>query len=93
LPSSLFRSKSNTHFPSLLPRNNSTHNQKSQIHTPIMASFMPEQARAPPALPLPVPPVTKARFFDSFFDFHTPVIDFSFLFFFCLLCDLMRCAV
>uniref|UniRef100_A0A2K2B8X0 CN hydrolase domain-containing protein n=1 Tax=Populus trichocarpa TaxID=3694 RepID=A0A2K2B8X0_POPTR len=61
LPSSLFRSKSNTHFPSLLPRNNSTHNQKSQIHTPIMASFMPEQARAPPALPLPVPPVTKFK--------------------------------
>jgi omega-amidase len=47
-----------------------------------MASFMPEQARAPPALPLPVPPVTKARFFDSFFDFHTPVIDFFFFSFF-----------
>ncbi|KAJ6914780.1 hypothetical protein NC651_016917 [Populus alba x Populus x berolinensis] len=62
LPSSLFRSKSNTHFPSLLLRNNSTHNQKSQIHTPVMASsFMPEQARAPPALPLPVPPVTKFK--------------------------------
>jgi len=79
LPSSLFRSKSNTHFPSLLLRNNSTHNQKSQIHTPIMASsFMPEQARAPPALPLPVPPVAKARFFYSFFDLLTSIIDFFF---------------
>lgn len=64
LPSSFFGSNSNTHFASLLIRNNSFHNQKSQIHTPIMASsFKPEQARAPPALPLPVPPVTKARFF------------------------------
>ncbi|KAJ6361702.1 hypothetical protein OIU78_002180 [Salix suchowensis] len=62
LPSSFFGSKSNTHFASLLIRNNSFHNQKSQIHTPIMASsFKPEQARAPPALPLPVPPVTKFK--------------------------------
>ena len=88
LPSSFFGSKSNTHFASLLLRNNSFHNQKSQIHTPIMASsFKPEQARAPPALPLPVPPVTKARFF-----LFATVIDFSF-FWLAARCDVMRCAV
>ncbi|PON71744.1 Carbon-nitrogen hydrolase [Parasponia andersonii] len=41
---------------------------KSHFHTnnfsPVMASsYRPEQARAPPALPLPAPPVTKARYF------------------------------
>ncbi|KAF3446093.1 hypothetical protein FNV43_RR11272 [Rhamnella rubrinervis] len=45
--------------------------RKNQIHTPnfssIMASsYKPEQARSPPALPLPTPPISKARFFCSF---------------------------
>ena len=43
-------------------------NRKNRIQTTnfpsIMASsYKPEQARSPPALPLPTPPITKARFF------------------------------
>jgi omega-amidase len=52
----------------------------TQIHTgfaPIMAaSYKPEQARAPPALSLPTPPVTKARLFLSF------IFNFSVSFFY-----------
>ncbi|KAJ4830847.1 Omega-amidase, chloroplastic [Turnera subulata] len=51
--------------PALLPFNRSNLNRKVQIHSstaPIMASsFKPEQARSPPALPLPAPPLTKFK--------------------------------
>ncbi|KAG5244091.1 omega-amidase,chloroplastic [Salix suchowensis] len=41
------------------------HNQKSQIHTPIMASsFKPEQARAPPLFPCPFLLSPRHEFFD-----------------------------
>ncbi|XVE97744.1 hypothetical protein REPUB_Repub03eG0044900 [Reevesia pubescens] len=58
-----------TFFIPTIPRNTkilyNQRNQKLQIRpnsTSIMASaFKPEQARAPPALPLPTPPVTKFK--------------------------------
>ncbi|XP_059453901.1 omega-amidase, chloroplastic [Corylus avellana] len=69
-PSSLSRSIFHSKFLStppisLYPKHHANSTNFTRIHTgfsPIMAaSYKPEQARAPPALPLPTPPLTKFK--------------------------------
>lgn len=83
-PSSLSRSIFHSKFLStppisLYPKHHANSTNFSRIHTgfaPIMAaSYKPEQARAPPALPLPTPLLTKVSLFLPF------TLNFCFLFY------------
>ncbi|CAI0401353.1 unnamed protein product [Linum tenue] len=77
------RASAVVHLPEFLQQSDKIHRGSRlnlrRIHTsftPVMAasSFKPEQARAPPALPLPTPPVTKAPNSSIFFCTPTGVL-------------------
>lgn len=86
IPSLSFRFCSNSVIHRTSFHNNKRNFHKFSLSATMEASFKPEEARVPAALPLPTPPVTKAS--SSPFHLHFFILDYQVAYFWQVRCEI-----